>query len=215
MAVLVTDRRSVGQADYLCIAPLGRMSASAADRVEFHGHGARPWPCPRGQSAAANSARRGRRLALGSPSRRATRVLAGPRKEAFVRSRSSSRRRCDNGRAGRTIGAGAVGARRIRAGRGRVMVAGPGSVLAVSSRDAGPRYLGGCGRSGWDCVVGPASAEDAATSSEIRSRVEVPQQREAGHADRSSAFRHPQYESGRHGRLGRGGSREHAVDVGG
>ncbi len=56
---------------------------------------------------------------LGSPSRRATRVLAGPRKEAFVRSRSSSRRRCDNRRAGRTIGAGAVGARRIRAGRGR------------------------------------------------------------------------------------------------
>jgi hypothetical protein len=38
-------------------------SASAADRVKHHGHGARPWPCPRSQSAAVNLASRGRRLA--------------------------------------------------------------------------------------------------------------------------------------------------------
>jgi hypothetical protein len=35
------------------------MSASAADRVEPEGHGPRPWPCLRGQSAAVNSASRG------------------------------------------------------------------------------------------------------------------------------------------------------------
>ena len=38
-----------------------RTPASAADRVERHGHGARPRPCPRSQSAAVNSASRGRR----------------------------------------------------------------------------------------------------------------------------------------------------------
>ena len=57
-----------------------QMRASAADRVERNGQGARPWPCPRGQSAAGTSASRGRRL-TGSPSRRATCVFARPRKE--------------------------------------------------------------------------------------------------------------------------------------
>jgi hypothetical protein len=48
-----------------------QMRTSAADKVERNGQGARPWPCPHGQSAAGTSASRGRRL-TGSPSRRAT-----------------------------------------------------------------------------------------------------------------------------------------------
>jgi hypothetical protein len=50
--------------------------------VVAHGHGTRPWPCSRRQSAAANSASRGRRLTK-RPSRRVTRVFACPRKEPF------------------------------------------------------------------------------------------------------------------------------------
>ena len=57
-----------------------RMPASAAGRVERNGQGARPWPCPRGHSAAGTSASPGRRP-TGNPSRSATRVLARPRKE--------------------------------------------------------------------------------------------------------------------------------------
>ena len=60
-----------------------RMPASAAGRVERNGQGARPWPCPRGHSAAGTSASRGRRL-TGNPSRSATRVLARPRKDTAV-----------------------------------------------------------------------------------------------------------------------------------
>jgi hypothetical protein len=58
----------------------GRFRSHAADRVERHGHGARPRPCPRSQSAAVNSASRGPKP-TGSLSRRATRIFARPRKE--------------------------------------------------------------------------------------------------------------------------------------
>jgi hypothetical protein len=47
---------------YSCIVPLGVNIRICRGQVRAPGHGTRPWPCSRSQSAAANSASRGRRL---------------------------------------------------------------------------------------------------------------------------------------------------------
>ena len=66
------------------------------------GQGGRPWPCLRGQSAAANPARRGRRL-LGKSVTDGNQGLRSPGKEAFVRYVVTSRAGHDRCRAERTF----------------------------------------------------------------------------------------------------------------
>ncbi len=63
--------------------------ASAVDRVDRHGYGARPWPCPRGQSAAVSSASRGRRL-TGKPVTESNLSLRAPAQKSRRYARPSS-----------------------------------------------------------------------------------------------------------------------------
>ena len=128
-------------------------SCHGADRVEFHGHDARPWPLPRGQSISAKAANRGQRL-TGSSSRRATSVFVCPHADPPLGPADGAPFTITGATRGRLICA-APGAAGVRQGDSAGSpAAGPGARIvnmalsAASSRPGPPRggLRAGCSR---------------------------------------------------------------------